>query len=243
MLDHLFVVLFAVVYPLAGFIGFRRLLRKIQKGAALDRNHLYLNTIASHWILFVLLLMLWANAGRKWGGLGFSLEPGIRLLTAVGIGMAIIVFLRLRLRQVGGATQADLSRLQNEFGVLFMLVPRNASELLRFNLLSVTAGIVEETLWRGYLIWYLGQVMPLWAAALISAAGFGIAHAYQGLASLPRIVLVGGVFAALYVLSGSVWLAMILHAAVDLMQGRLAFDALRRLARRDGQAAGAQGSA
>jgi len=70
--------------------------------------------------------------------------------------------------------------------------------------------------------------MPLWAAALVSTVGFGLAHAYQGLSQLPKITLVGGVFAGLYLLSGSIWLPMLLHAAVDILQGRLAYEAIHR---------------
>ena len=120
--------------------------------------------------------------------------------------------------------------MKSGFGAVFLLVPRNGSELARFNVLSVTAGIVEETLWRGFLIGYLGQFMPVWAAAIISAIGFGVAHGYQGLANIPRITLVAAVFAGLFVLTGSLWLSIILHAAVDLLQGRLAYDVSRRIA-------------
>ncbi|MDH3621296.1 MAG: CPBP family intramembrane metalloprotease, partial [Gammaproteobacteria bacterium] len=96
--------------------------------------------------------------------------------------------------------------------------------------LSVTAGIVEEALWRGFLFWYLGHFMPLWAAAIVSAVGFGIAHAYQGMENVPRIILVGGVFAGLFLLTGSLWLPIILHAIVDLLQGRAVYGMLRRTA-------------
>jgi membrane protease YdiL (CAAX protease family) len=45
---------------------------------------------------------------------------------------------------------------------------------------------------------------------------------------LPKITLVGGVFAGLYLLSGSIWLPMLLHAAVDILQGRLAYEVIHR---------------
>ena len=89
--------------------------------------------------------------------------------------------------------------------------------------------MVEETLWRGFLFWYLGQSMPIWVAAIISAVGFGLAHGYQGLANVPRVAFVGAVFSGLYLLTGSLWLSIILHAAVDLLQGRMAYDVMRRL--------------
>ena len=94
--------------------------------------------------------------------------------------------------------------------------------------MSITAGIVEETIWRGFLFWYFGQVMPLWAAAVLSAIGFGLAHAYQGFRAVPRIIAVGSIFVLLYLLTGSLWLSMLLHAIVDMLQGRAIFGAQLR---------------
>ncbi len=236
LLDHIFVLVFAVIYPIAGFIGFRRLLTKMTSGMPVNRNHLYLSTITWHWILFTLGLIAWTSSARPWGVLGFTFELNVRFLIAAALTIAGIAFLVAQVRGVATASQKDLDRVKSGFGALFLLVPRNGSELARFNVLSVTAGLVEEILWRGFLIWYLGQFMPVWAAAIISAIGFGVAHGYQGLANIPRVTLVGAVFAGLFVLTGSLWLPIILHAAVDLLQGRLAYDVLRRIRTEDGNA-------
>ncbi len=226
--DHLFVFVFVVIYPIAGFFGFRRLLKRAESGATVDRADLYRNTAINHWILFVVALLLWSNLARPWSALGIEAVVDGWFLAALGLTIAGIVMLLLQIRQVLSAPQAELSQLRAQFGTLDLIIPQNVKELTRFNLLSITAGIVEELLWRGFLIWYLGQVMPLWAAAIISSVGFGLAHAYQGLAHLPKITMVGGAFAGLYLLSGSIWLPMLLHAAVDILQGRLAYEVIHR---------------
>ena len=41
-------------------------------------------------------------------------------------------------------------------------------------------------------------------------------------------ILVTAVFALLFLLTGSLWLPMILHAAVDILQGRAAYEIMRR---------------
>ena len=228
LLDHLFVLVFAVIYPIAGFIGFRRLLRKIEAGMSVKRNHLYVQTMSWQWVLFALAVIVWAWSDRPWAALGFNVELHFRMLIGAALTVAGIAFLFGQVRQVATASQEEVQGLQGEIGELSLMIPRDGSELARFDMLSLTAGIVEETLWRGFLFWYLGQFMPIWVAAIISAAGFGLAHAYQGLANVPRVVLVGAVFAGLYLLTGSLWLPIILHAAVDLLQGRLACEVLRR---------------
>ena len=228
MPDHLIVIAFALIYPIAGFVGYRRWLRKIEAGMPVNRKLLYLSTLTWHWALFVLALLVWALSGRDWGMLGFGFDLDLRFWAACGLTIAGTAFLVLQMRQPATDSQEDVTRLKGELGQLILMMPHNGSELLRFYMLSITAGIVEETLWRGFLIWYLAQFMPLWAAAVISAVGFGIAHGYQGVANVPKVMLVGAVFSGLYILSGSLWLPMILHAAVDLLQGRLAYDVLRR---------------
>ena len=195
-----------------------------------NRGHLYAQTISWQWGLFVLAMILWVISERSWGMLGFNLDLNYRVLIGTALTMVGVAVLFAQVRQAATASREAVQGLHAEFGKLSFMIPHNGAELAGFNVLSLTAGIVEETLWRGFLFWYLGQVMPIWAAAIISAAGFGLAHSYQGLANVPRVVLAGAVFAGLYLLTGSLWLPMILHAAVDLLQGRLAYDVMRRVA-------------
>lgn len=227
-LDHLFVLMFVVAYPVAGFIGFRKLLARIGSGMSVDRLQLYRNTILGHWALFVLGLLVWIVAGRDWKNLGLGIATDVPFVLASVLTIAGISLLILQLTQVVRADQDTIDRFGDRFGRLSLLVPHNGSELKRFYGVSVTAGIVEEILWRGYLMWYLTQMMPLWAAGVCSAVGFGVAHGYQGWDHVPRVTLVGAAFVVLYMLTGSVWLSVILHIAVDVLQGRLAYEIASR---------------
>lgn len=237
-IDHLFFVVLVLVHPIVGYFSFKRLLRRIAAGEKVDRANLYSITMIGHWTLFCMAMAIWLAGDRDWGTLGFSLETGAwfvaaAVLTVIGIG-----FLLAQVRQVSSTDSAGLAVWRKALGKLEFIIPRNGNELGRFYGLSITAGIVEETLWRGYLIWYLAQFMPLWSAAVLSAVGFGLAHAYQGPANLPRITLVGAAFAGLYLLSGSLWLPMILHAAVDILQGRTAYEVIRKSGNGDAEPTG-----
>lgn len=228
LLDHGFVFILAIVYPVAGLLGFRRLLRRIAAGEPVKRLQLYRNTIIGHWTLLFMCLALWAGAARPWPALGFALPLDLWFALAAALTVLGIVVLLMQIRQVKSATQEEINRIKQRFGKLSIIIPQNGKELAHFYGLAVTAGIVEEILWRGFLIWYFSQFMPLWAAALVSTLGFGLAHAYQGLAHLPQITAVGAAFAGLYLLTGSILLPIILHAAVDILQGRLAYDVIYR---------------
>jgi membrane protease YdiL (CAAX protease family) len=228
LLDHGLVFIIAIVYPIAGFVGFRRLLHRVAAGESINRSQLYRNTIIGHWTLLLMCMAMWAGAERPWSELGFGLQLGLMFAFGVALTILGIVVLFMQLRQVKNATQEEINGIKKRFGKLSIILPQNGNELARFYGLSITAGIVEEILWRGFLIWYLGQFMPLWVAALLSVIGFGLAHAYQGAANLPQVTAVGAAFTGLYLLTGSIWLPVILHAAVDILQGRLAYDVIYR---------------
>jgi membrane protease YdiL (CAAX protease family) len=226
--DHLFVFVLAIVHPIVGYVSFKRLLRRIEAGEIIDRTKLYLTTIMGHWFLFALALVLWISQERSWSALGFGLTTDTWFMVGAVLTVAGVVLLLLQIRQMAATDTDEVRSIRGRIGNLEIILPRNGNELGRFYGLSLTAGIVEETLWRGFMIWYFSQFLPLWAAALISTIGFGLAHAYQGIKNLPRVTLVGAAFAGLYVLTGSLWLPMVLHAAVDILQGRLAYDVIRR---------------
>ena len=228
LLDHGFVFIIAIVYPIVGFIGYRRLLRRADAGESVNRSQLYRHTGIGHWTLFFMCMAMWVGAARPWSALGFALQLDLRFALAAVLTILGIAVLLMQSRQVKTATPEEINGIKERFGRLAIIMPRNGNELAGFYGLSITAGIVEEILWRGFLIWYLSQFMPLWAAAIVSSLGFGMAHAYQGLSHLPQVTAIGAAFAGLYLLAGSIWLPIILHAAVDIVQGRLAYDVITR---------------
>jgi CAAX protease family protein len=85
--------------------------------------------------------------------------------------------------------------------------------------LSITAGVCEEILFRGFILNYL-HVFP-WAlnltlALLISSVIFGLNHLYQGAAGVAGTAIVGFLFGLLFLLTGNLALPIILHGVLDL---------------------------
>ena len=220
VIDHIFFLALAVAYPIASYISFKRLLRRIAAGQVVGPTQIYQSTLISHWTMFGMAIAIWLATDRSWVALGFGWNVDTGFLLGLALTAAAIVVM---MRQYGGLDNAsDKTResLRRQIGDLEFMMPRNNTELGRFYAVSATAGIVEETLWRGYMFWYLGHIMPLWAAAIVTSVIFGFGHIYQGVANVPKIILVGGVFAGLYLLTGSLWLPMLLHAVFDAVQGR-----------------------
>ena len=226
-IDHLLFLIIAIVFPISSYFSYMALLRRVDAGEQVDRTKLYMQTAAGHWVLFGATMALWIGADRSWEALGFGWQTDKLFFAGVALTLVVIGFLWGQARQVSNSNAKDLARFRQQFGRADLLVPRNGNELGRFYGLALTAGIVEEVLWRGFLIWYLGYFMPLWAAAVLSTVGFGVAHSYQGVANVPKITIVGAAFTGIYLLTGSLWIPMILHTVIDVIQGKLGYEVVR----------------
>ena len=86
--------------------------------------------------------------------------------------------------------------------------------LLALLVTAVAAPICEEVFFRGMLFRLLQSRVPLWAAVLLSAIAFGLAHASPAVSAalLPTFMYMGIVLAAVYVRTGSLTNNILLHA-------------------------------
>lgn len=100
------------------------------------------------------------------------------------------------------------------------LAPRNVQEIMVWILLSVTAGLCEEFVFRGYLQRQFTALTRNAAAGIaLSALVFGVGHLYQGTQQMCIIALYGAMFGALAYFRKSVRPGMIAHAAQDTLSG------------------------
>jgi uncharacterized protein len=102
---------------------------------------------------------------------------------------------------------------------LRFFLPSSSLERRWFAALSVTAGFCEELLFRGFLLRYLHTAplhLGLLWATLGAALVFGTHHLYQGVKGFISTYVGGLIFTAILLVTGSLWLGMIYHAAVDL---------------------------
>jgi membrane protease YdiL (CAAX protease family) len=104
----------------------------------------------------------------------------------------------------------------NAFDYFF---PATWTERRWWAFLSITAGVCEEALFRGFMPHYL-HVFP-WAlsltlALLISSVIFGLNHLYQGAVGFVGTTIVGFVFGLSFVLTGNLLFPILFHAGTDL---------------------------
>jgi membrane protease YdiL (CAAX protease family) len=96
-------------------------------------------------------------------------------------------------------------------------VPCTAGGLAGALLLAGSAGVAEELFFRWLVPLLLVRVgLDVALAFAASALMFGWLHRYQGAAGVIATTLGGAMFAWLYLVSGSLPLAMLVHALVDV---------------------------
>ena len=138
----------------------------------------------------------------------------IALFTAAIVLPYVTVFwMRVRNQPRKYASAKMIEKLP--YAYLFPATPR---ERRWWMVVAVTAGICEEVLFRGFLLYYLrsGWGLALAAAIVVSSLIFGMQHLYQGAKGVVATTLGGAMFALLFVISGSLLLPILLHAAMDL---------------------------
>jgi len=232
-LDHVLFVILATFFPIwTVSYGSSRLKRAAPGRLSQVRLSVYRVAITVLWTLTVATLALWIAKARRFGdlGLAFHLTPG--LIGVVG-GFAIIIVLVLRQRADAFADDEAVAKIRNRLRRLELMLPHTREELGVFYLLSVTAGVCEELLYRGYLMWYLSHWLGYVPTIAVAAALFGIGHTYQGWRGILTTTAVGAFFGVIYLLTRSIFAPMLIHALMDIHSGHLAFVAFSREPTRD----------
>ncbi len=219
-------LLLIVVTPLLGVWDFRRLMRWVAEGRSDARMKTYNWILIMEWGLTLGLLGWWLLAGRKLATIGLLPAAGGWQWLAIGLGVAAVGF---QIQQMVSVLRSpeQLAKVRDQMGDLRGLAPQSSAEDRLFGLVSVTAGVCEEILYRGLLLAVLSPVVGIWPAVLLSSLIFGLGHAYQGATGIFKTTVIGLVMALLAVFSGSLFVPMLLHAVIDLTSGRMMGAALR----------------
>lgn len=157
-----------------------------------------------------------ALSGLFEGSFGKGLVIGVVL---AGVGLAVGVIAGWRRRNVAaegtssarGVSVAVNSRVEP-------MLPTGKRDRLAWLVLSLTAGVTEEVMYRGLLLLSLVLVMPDAPDVVIGAIAalvFGFAHVYQGWVGMLTTAVLAAPLILLYVLTGSLVPGMILHFLID----------------------------
>ncbi len=226
--DHVIAIVLALAYPVRGAMALRGKWKTISPAELpAMRLRIYRVAMAALWISSLAIVALWLARQRPWNQLGLVPVFGGGL---IGILVGLVLVVTVSLRQMrGGVAEKQAKALKKRVAGGERMMPRTPEELRWFSLLSISAGLCEELIYRGYFLWYLQMLgLPLLPAAAIACVIFGFAHLYQGTRGVMMTTIVGAFLTGVYLLSGSLFAGMLIHALMDLYAGRMLYEVYRR---------------
>jgi membrane protease YdiL (CAAX protease family) len=226
-LDLAFALLFTVIISAFDALYFvPKFKAAVAAGVPGARLHAYRRTVFGQWGFAFAAILLWIHAGRPWSDLGLVPPTDWRMIASAGIVALIIGFTVQQVRAIGRIQPERRVAIRPKLAYVEYLLPHSREELQWFTALSVTAGVCEELLYRGFLFWLLTAYVSVPLSALIVVVTFGVLHLYQGRRGAFKAGIAGMVMMGIVLITGWLVPAMVVHALVDLSAGELGFAVL-----------------
>ena len=203
-----------VVLAVIAILAFRGWLQAehMRTVAIPDHTRLYNRTILFEWLTLALVLAgVWLHGSSLLTVMGDRWRSVNQFLRHVGIAL-IFLIATIALTSIAGAHGSTRDQ------AIQFLLPHGRVEIALWVLLSITAGICEEAIYRGYLQkQFIALTRSVPAGIILSALAFGLAHSYQGFARASTISVVGAMSGVLAYWCRSVRPGMIAHALQDVL--------------------------
>lgn len=208
--------LIGIIFPIYILLTYE----KVKNNIIQDHKHRlldYKKTLLIFWTLTFLILInhltdnslsLSFSPKHSWTNIG---------LTFLVLGFAYFQYTTLK---VSGNNAFYVKRKLND---IYYYLPKIKKELKWFLLLSVSAGVCEEIMYRLFLFEYLNLHIHLIFAFLLSNLFFAMTHIGSGKANLISSLFLGLMFSVIYYLTDNIWISVILHTAIDINIGILGY--------------------
>jgi uncharacterized protein len=164
------------------------------------------------WLVVLVLILIPIQNPLQWLGLTLPNQLGWVIALALLVGIVLSIYLIKR-------NPDALANMRQSLEPSAPTLPSTPAERKWFTIATVTAGICEELLYRGFFLSYLRTVLPGWnwiVLALLSGIVYGLSRAYKGWKGILTTALAGFSYSVVYYLSGSLLPAMIFHIMADL---------------------------
>lgn len=220
---HLMAVLLALACPAWDYYEAQRL-RTVRHPLA--RTQCYVRCLAVLWVAtfavmaMVPLATLW-NAPPGMRSLTGAASPDFILVLIAALSVGLLLPLALAWFNNGMR-----ERIFDQLKEIDYLLPQSRTEIALFAGVSITAGICEEVLFRGFLFAYLHASpwnLDPFTTVLVSSAMFGFAHFGQGIKGVVLTGMVGALLGVLYIITGSLLAPIIVHILIDLRATALCY--------------------
>lgn len=217
----LILAVLAIFVPWRSSARIRLLLEGPELGS-FDRMQLYVSTMTFQWLIAALIAWRCTAHHLAFADLGIALPaPGRAIVVAVILSILLVlnqVFGLRRLAALPADQRGIIPKLAEK------LLPRSAAESCVALMLVISVAICEEVIYRGFVqAVFQGEIFEYaYAGAVISAMFFSFAHLYQGRRGMLTTFVVGLIFSATRIWTGSLFPCIFIHFCVDLSAGVVA---------------------
>ncbi|GAA6206125.1 CPBP family intramembrane glutamic endopeptidase [Thalassotalea sp. SU-HH00458] len=179
----------------------------------------YYETIALLWFPVVFLVIHLYFTATPLESIGISWNYHWQIMTGLGLLSLLIVYFIYDLKLLVN-DQDKQQKLAEQMASFAWFMPKTKPQMLIFTLgLSVSAGICEELIFRGYILNALSQHLGVILSVILSSALFGLCHFYQGVFHVFRTFIIGIVFCLIYLGCETIIIPIILHIVLDVYGG------------------------
>ncbi|GAB5522149.1 MAG: hypothetical protein Roseis2KO_00210 [Roseivirga sp.] len=203
-------ILSGVLFPLYALITARKTQAYLQANPQL-LIQTYKSIMVMQWAMClpVLILLSLKETGLASIGLHFLTNP----LSVVSLVAA--VFLGYQLVRILPYAEKRLVRTKKKLKAVLYILPKNRQEHKWSTIVSITAGVCEEVLFRGLFYELLAPYMlPLYAILIVNLM-FGLGHAGTQLKNMLSTMGLGLLWSLTYYFTGSLWAPILMHILVD----------------------------
>jgi uncharacterized protein len=213
IVGHLLAAYAILAAPWLGRLWYQKARRKVAAGLPNAKVELYRQLVAEQVVSASLVVAIWKMGAIPKSALGLVAPRhwGWNLAATLLI-VGPLLRSALKLRSKADKIRKKLDKMAGA------LMPDTHQERIWFGGVSIGAGISEELVFRGFLLYYFGlyvSQMNTLEKVLVVSLFFGLAHLYQGRQGVLGTGIVGLAMGGLYVATGSLLMPMVVHAASD----------------------------
>ena len=199
-----------------------------EKYKSRNKNVEYIKIAFFLWIPTLLLGYLFYKEELSVVSFGAVIENNWQNIFITSLLLLAIVYLLVLIRSIQSNEELR-DEIRNKFESFKDILPVTKNEMLIFTLIvSVSAGICEELLFRAYLYTFLDSHIGMVAAIFLSSVIFGLWHIYLGWQEVIRTSVMGALFCGIYIFTGNIILPILVHIFVDVYSGLMCYFAMRK---------------
>ena len=215
---HLLAATIGILFPLYLILTHKKDINKLENEEGFRKTY-YKRLIFIFWSLASLVL---ANSMVE-DSYKLNFDPTFNTIGLTAL-VLISLFIIALIYTSGINSMEKVHSIQRKLKDITHFLPTSKAEYYWFNLLSISAGICEEVIFRLFMFSYFLHQFNLWIAFILTNVFFALTHFDTQKQNMMNSFLLGLLFSGIYYFSQNIWLAILLHIIIDVHIGYLGFN-------------------